>query len=1278
MATTNDDDNSVWSDDDDNAYGYAFCTVSSSTKEGTEIGHIHQQDGTIRDVSTSSFNKQRASVIPVGSIGLDSMSSVDIFGNKELLRNIRTVDNTMTVICNAGVITVNQMGCFDGYGEVWYHPQAIANILSLNNVQRCFRVRYDSQEGDCFVVMRTDGSTRVFRPTDKGLYVSQVTGQNRETVMVSTVEQNKQEYTRREVRRAGKARRLLAIIGRPSEQKLMQIVRNGQLRNCDISEQDIKNARHIFGPDVGSMKGKTTRRKEGHVEMKMRPVPASLMERHKEVIVCFDLMYLNGTAFLVSISRGIRFCTAEAVDNRRSDTILTGLKRIKMIYARRGFLVNRIAADNEFAPLETELSGCGITLNTVSRDEHVPEVERHIRTLKERCRATYNALPFKKWPTRLVVELVYAMTFWIHAFPADDGVSATISPRELVTGIGIDSVKHCMIPYGAYVQTHEEHDNTMTSRTIGALALRPTGNAQGGHYFYSLQTGRRIVRNNWTEVPMPADVIDRVTKMAENKAVNRLVFGDRENVELAEDDEISFDSETDEDDQTDASAPSSGEDEPDEADEETDEHLADEHEYRDAVKEKGLLTGIKPEPVDELDHHASLNDEELPQSDGEPTNEANGTGGEQPGVEEEIAHDGGTHAVPSEQSTRAPQSGRVSLEDDEGAGVSPQGAERAEISLEEEMDSKYGARKREGMRRRRMPNYNVELLAQAHSHVVAPSFDATRLASLDPGLEPLISVVLTQYGMKKGLKLFGEEGDSAIQAEMQQIHDREVMIPRSPVSLNRAERRKALRYLMFLKKKRDGKVKGRGCADGRKQRLYIDKCDASSPTISTEAVFLIIMVAAKEERDVAIVDIPGAFLHTKLEGETVIVRFDGRMAEILAVIDPKLYLPHITMENGKPVLYGELKKVLYGMLQAALKFWEQISEDLVGLGYEINPYDWCVANKLINGKQHTIGWHVDDFVMTHEDPAVNNELISWFSEKYGKLSPLTVHRGRVHNYLGMTLDFTTKGEVRVTMFDYIERMLTECPTPFEGNANTPAAKHLFETDDRAKKLNGEDASVFHHIVAQMVFLCKRARPDIQLSVGFLSTRVKAPDTDDWKKLRRVVQYLRSTREMPLTLEADESRIVKWWVDSSFAVHQDMRSHSGGAMSLGGGVAFGGSTKQKINTRSSTEAELVAANDFMPQILWTRYFLQAQGYEVSDNVLFQDNQSAMLLETHGRGSSSKRTRHINVRYFFITDRIKGKEISVRHCPAENMVGDFFTKPLQGASFRKFRDIVLNIK
>ena len=139
-------------------------------------------------------------------------------------------------------------------------------------------------------------------------------------------------------------------------------------------------------------------------------------------------------------------------------------------------------------------------------------------------------------------------------------------------------------------------------------------------------------------------------------------------------------------------------------------------------------------------------------------------------------------------------------------------------------------------------------------------------------------------------------------------------------------------------------------------------------------------------------DIPGAFMQTGLDGEKIHIKFEGRMVELLAMIDPQLYRPHIIVEKGKPVLYAELSKVLCGMLQAALKFWEQITNDLTGQGYTVNPYDWCVANKTINGKQHTIGWHVDDFIMTHEDPAVNDSLIYWFQSKYGKLSPLTVQR----------------------------------------------------------------------------------------------------------------------------------------------------------------------------------------------------------------------------------------------------------------------------------------------
>ena len=130
------------------------------------------------------------------------------------------------------------------------------------------------------------------------------------------------------------------------------------------------------------------------------------------------------------------------------------------------------------------------------------------------------------------------------------------------------------------------------------------------------------------------------------------------------------------------------------------------------------------------------------------------------------------------------------------------------------------------------------------------------------------------------------------------------------------------------------------------------------------------------------------------------------------------------------------------------------------------------------------------------------------------------------------------------------------------------------------------------------------------------------------------------------------------------------------MSLGQGMPINTSTKQKINTRSSTETELVAADDFMPIILWTNYFLDGQGYGTHDNILYQDNQSAILLEKNGRKSSSKRTKHLNCRYYFITNRMNSKELSVEYCPTGEMVGDYFTKPLQGQLFYKFRRLVMN--
>ncbi len=173
-------------------------------------------------------------------------------------------------------------------------------------------------------------------------------------------------------------------------------------------------------------------------------------------------------------------------------------------------------------------------------------------------------------------------------------------------------------------------------------------------------------------------------------------------------------------------------------------------------------------------------------------------------------------------------------------------------------------------------------------------------------------------------------------------------------------------------------------------------------------------------------------------------------------------------------------------------------------------------------------------------------------------------------------------------------------------------------------------------MAKGIYVTKRARPDISLSIAFLTTSVKGPDIDDWCKLCHLVEYLRSTRELPLILAADGTGVLSWYVDALFTVHPDMRGHTGGTMTMGTGFPLDKSTKHKLNPHSSTESEIVAVSDLIPQILWAPLFMKAQGFAVSDSILYQDNKSVMLLDTNGRALSSKRTRHIEIRYYYVAN------------------------------------------
>ena len=208
-----------------------------------------------------------------------------------------------------------------------------------------------------------------------------------------------------------------------------------------------------------------------------------------------DIMYVNGIRFFITISRHIQFGTVARIKDAAKETLIDCIQQVQKCYSKRGFTIQTINMDSQFAPIKSDVEQGnaneeGPTKNLVTADEHEPHIERFIRTSKERIRSVQCTLPFEKLPGKVTIELVYSCMFWWNSMNKFKGVSGTLSPRTIVTGMTLDYNKHCKLQFGKYVKTHEITNKlTKQERMFGALALRLTGNTQGGFKFYILKTG---------------------------------------------------------------------------------------------------------------------------------------------------------------------------------------------------------------------------------------------------------------------------------------------------------------------------------------------------------------------------------------------------------------------------------------------------------------------------------------------------------------------------------------------------------------------------------------------------------------------------------------------------------------------------------------------------------------------------------------------------------------------------------------------------------------------
>jgi hypothetical protein len=414
----------------------------------------------------------------------------------------------------------------------------------------------------------------------------------------------------------------------------------------------------------------------------------------------------------------------------------------------------------------------------------------------------------------------------------------------------------------------------------------------------------------------------------------------------------------------------------------------------------------------------------------------------------------------------------------------------------------------------------------------------------------VVAAIMTQLSLKSGLMEWGKKVFKAAHSEMKQFHLRKTFKPKHWRELSKAQRQTVLESHMFLKLKRDGKIKGRTVAGGNKQCDCISKEDASSPTVATEAVLLSCIIDAEEHRDVAIVDIPNAFVQTRLENkkDMAFIKIRGILVDILVEIAPEAYKSYVSQEKkGNKHLLVQCQNTLYGTMVASLLYYRKLVKSLTDIDFIINPYDPCVSNKIIEGDQMTICFHLDDCKLSHRKKTVMDRMIGYLRQEYEIIfedgsGAMTVGRGKIHKYLGMTLDYSVPVQVKITMLDYVNEIIAafDKAEPKGKVMKTSAdPDSIFKVDEDCEKLAQAKAVEFHNLVAKTLCATKRARPDTCTAIVFLTTRVREPDKDDWNKLVHLMIYIRGTRTMPLILSANGRGILKWWVDASFDVHPNM-------------------------------------------------------------------------------------------------------------------------------------------
>lgn len=475
-----------------------------------QVGEMHFQTG---DDTGIVLLQEGANPNRSSKLYLDSCSTVSLVNNANFMSNIKTAKKPLKMQTNAGGKVLTKTGNVGSMDQVYYDNTALASVVPLSKLEKMFaKVEYSSDKrGGAFVCHTNDGKEVLFKrdPNTSFPYLDlaedgselavTMLQQEEKTEKVKTIRKNYEGWTLKEVQDAIRARKAQAQAGHPSESTFKyEVSRKSEsslYKSCPVTTTAITNARKIFGPSEPCIKGKQVRTKPKRVEPEFVSIPASIVSANNDVQLVGDVMFVSGIPFLVTMSRRIRFVTVQHVPDRKANALANVMKQVICLYTRAGFNVQTALMDGEFEKLKEKLLD-QIVVNTTAKNEHVGEIERQIRSIKDRCRCMEAAMPFDILPNIIIKMMVINAVMLMNAHINKQGVSQIYSPREIVLRRNLDFATHCTGVFGEYVLAYDDNTitNTMQERAISGIYVGSAGNMQGSVKVLSLSSGKIVKR----------------------------------------------------------------------------------------------------------------------------------------------------------------------------------------------------------------------------------------------------------------------------------------------------------------------------------------------------------------------------------------------------------------------------------------------------------------------------------------------------------------------------------------------------------------------------------------------------------------------------------------------------------------------------------------------------------------------------------------------------------------------------------------------------------------